>query len=57
MTTIIMDEIQRQKGKDLKQAVGFTAKDETAKSLPKISAVTEIKNDAERRMTIVQNYT
>ncbi len=57
MTTIVMDEIQRQKDKDLKQAVEFAAKGETAKSLSKISAVIEIKSDAERHMTIAQNYT
>lgn len=57
MTTIVMDEIQRQKDKDLKQAVEFAAKGESAKSLSKISAVVEIKDDAERRMTIAQNYT
>lgn len=57
MTTVVMDEIQRQKDKDLKQAVEFAAKGETAKSLSKISAVIEIKNDAERRLTIAQNYT
>jgi len=56
MTTVIMDEIQRQKDQNLKQAVEFAAKGETAKSLSKISAVVEIRDDAERHTTIAKNY-
>jgi conjugative relaxase-like TrwC/TraI family protein len=56
MQTARMDEIQRQSDPMLKAAVELAAVGETSPSLAKIAHVAEIRNDAERRARVVEDY-
>lgn len=56
MATAKMDEIQRQKDPKLKEAVELAAQGKAAQSLEKISAITEISNDQERRLAVAKDY-
>lgn len=56
MATARMDEIQRQKDPQLKQAVELAAQGKAAQSLGKISTIVEIGNDQERRLAVAKDY-
>jgi ATP-dependent exoDNAse (exonuclease V) alpha subunit len=56
MQTALMQEIQRQKDPQLREAVALAAKGEAAASLAHIEAVREIKNDRERHAAIARDY-
>lgn len=56
MATARMEEIQRQKDPQLKQAVELSARGKAAESLRKISSVIQIENKHDRRQAIADAY-
>ena len=56
MRTARMEEIQRQRDPALRAAVDLAARGRTAASLEKISAVMEIREDADRRAELVRDF-
>ena len=56
METALMQEIQRQKDKALREAVALAAKGEAAASLTRLRDVCEIRDDHERRAAIARDY-
>lgn len=56
MPTAKMEQIQRQKDQLLKEAVEYAAKGDTKMSLSRISTLTEIKGDTERRASIGKDF-
>ncbi len=56
MQTARMEEIQRQRDPALKAAVELAAQGETRRSLARIEAIVEIRDDAGRRATLVREF-